>query len=87
VSNVAASLLSQRGDRVQVLHLVNHNYNQGIIPQGEFSVEIDLASRPRRITMVSPDFAGKRTPAHTFRNGKLTVRVDGIRYYDAIVIE
>jgi hypothetical protein len=37
--------------------------------------------------MVSPDFAGKRTPAHTFRNGKLTVRVDGLRYYDAVVIE
>ena len=86
-SNVAANLLSQRGGRVQVLHLVNHNYNQGIIPQGAFTVEVDLASRPRRITLVSPDFAGTRTPAHSFRNGVLTVWVDGIRYYDAIVIE
>jgi hypothetical protein len=85
--NVAASLLSQHGGRVQVLHLVNHNYNHGITPLGQFSVEIELAVRPKRITMVSPDFAGKRTPAHTFRNGKLTVRVDGLRYYDAVVIE
>jgi hypothetical protein len=50
-------------------------------------VELELAVRPRRITMVSPDFAGSRTPAHTFRDGKLAVRVDGLRYYDAIVIE
>jgi len=41
----------------------------------------------KQITMVSPDFAGRRTPAHTFRNGKLIVKVDGIRYYNAIVIE
>jgi hypothetical protein len=34
-----ASLLSQRGGRVQVLQLVNHNNSQGIISQGELSVE------------------------------------------------
>lgn len=86
-SNVAASLLSQRGGRLLTLHLINHNYNRAITPQGEFSVTVDLPSRPRRVTMVSPDFEGTKRPVHTFGDGKLTVKVDGIRYYDVIVIE
>jgi hypothetical protein len=86
-SNVAASLMAQRGGRVQVLHLVNHNYAQEIRPVGGFSVEVDLPAPPRRVTMVSPDFASTKNLAHVYRDGKLVVKVDGLRYYDVIVIE
>jgi hypothetical protein len=66
-SNVAASLRSQRGGRVQILHLVNHNYNQrNHSPRRISGMEVDVASMPRRITTVSRDFAGRRTPAHIF---------------------
>jgi hypothetical protein len=86
-SNIAASLLTQGEGRLQTLHLINHNYDRAIIPQGEFTVEVDLPSCPDRVTMVSPDFAGTKRPAYTFRDGTLTVTVDGLRYYDVIVIE
>jgi hypothetical protein len=86
-SDVAANLLSQRGGRRLTLHLVNHDYAQGIRPQGPFEVEIALATRPRRVTMVSPDFAGTRPVAHAWRDGALRLRVDGLRYYDVVEIE
>jgi hypothetical protein len=84
--NVSASLLVQRGSGARTLHLVNHNYNQGITAQTGFSVEADLASCPRRVTMVSPDFAGSKVVASTCRHGRLRVTVDRLDYYDVIVL-
>ncbi len=86
-SDVAASLMSPRGGRRQVLHLVNHHYNQEILPQGPFTVEVALSAPPRRVELVSPDFDGTRRPRHVYRDGKLVVQLDGIRYYDVLVIE
>jgi hypothetical protein len=86
-SNVSASLLVQRGSRARTLHLVNHNYNQGIAPQTRFRVDVDLASCPRRVTMVSPDFAGSKAVASSCSHGKLRVTVDRLDYYDVLVVE
>jgi hypothetical protein len=46
-----------------------------------------LTRRPSRVTMVSPDFAGARKVQFTYRDGRLTARIDGIRYDDVVVIE
>lgn len=86
VSNVSASLLVQRGSGARTLHLVNHNYNQGIVPQTGLSVEVDLPSCPRRVAMISPDFAGSKVPASSCRHGKLKVTVDRLDYYDVLVL-
>jgi hypothetical protein len=85
-SNVSASLLVQRGSGTRTLHLVNHNYDQGIAAQTRFSVAADLASCPRRVTMVSPDFAGSKVVAFSCRHGRLRVRVDRLDYYDVLVL-
>jgi hypothetical protein len=87
VGNVSASLLVQRRGGARALHLVNHNYDQGITPQTGFSVEIDLASCPRQVTMVSPDFAGSKVAASTCSQGKLRVTVDQLDYYDVLVLK
>jgi hypothetical protein len=84
--NVSASLLAQRGG-ARALHLVNHNYSQGIIPQTGFSVAADLASCPRRVTVVSPDFTGSKPAAFTCGHGRLTVTVDRLDYYDVLVLK
>jgi hypothetical protein len=87
-ANVAASLLSARGGgSARALHLVNHNYAQAIVPQTGFRVEVDLASCPRRVTMVSPDFAGSKLPASTCQGGRLAVTVDRLDAYDVLVFE
>jgi hypothetical protein len=85
-ANVSASLLEQRGSGARTLHLVNHNYNQGVMPQTGFDVEVDLPSCPRRVTMISPDFAGSKAPASSCRHGKLSVAVDRLDYYDVLVL-
>jgi hypothetical protein len=86
-SNVSASLLVQRGSGARTLHLVNHNYSQGIIPQTGVNVEVDLPYCPRRVAMISPDFAGSRVPASSCRHGKLTVTVDRLDYYNVLVLK
>jgi hypothetical protein len=86
-ANVSASLLVQRGTGRRSIHLVNHDYDQGIVPQTQFTVEADLASCPRRVTMVSPDFAGSKSPAFSCRQGKLKVTVDRLDYYDVLALQ
>jgi hypothetical protein len=83
---VAASLLLPGGGHGRTLHLVNHNYDRGVIAQRNFSVQVDLPHCPRRITMISPDFSGSRTPASSCRHGALTVTVDRLDYYNVLVL-
>lgn len=85
--NITANLMSQRDGRVKILHLVNHNYKRRILPQAEFNVTVSLESKPNSISMVSPDFAGEKTPSYRFEKGTLTVNVGEIRYYNIIAIE
>jgi hypothetical protein len=86
-SNVSASLLVQHGSGARTLHLINHNYNQGITAQTGFSVQVDLASCPRRVTMVSPDFAGSKVASSSCSRGRLRVTVDRLDYYDVLVFD
>jgi hypothetical protein len=84
--SVAASLLVQRGSGARTLHLVNHNYSRGIVPQTAFAVGVDLPSCPRRVSLVSPDFAGSKAPAFSCRHGHLSVSVDRLDAYDVLVL-
>jgi hypothetical protein len=84
--NVAASLLTQSRTGARTVHLVNHNYDQGITPQTDFRVSVDVRGCPARVTMVSPDFPGSKSPAFSCRRGKLTVTVDRLDYYDVLVL-
>jgi hypothetical protein len=84
--DVSASLLAQRAGGARTLHLVNHNYDRGMVPQTGFRVEARLPSCPRRVAMVSPDFAGVQAPPVTCRDGTLTVTVDRLDYYNVLVL-
>jgi hypothetical protein len=84
--NVAASLLVQSGTGARTLHLVNHNYDRGVVPQAGLLVEADLRSCPRRVAMVSPDFTGAKSPAFSCRQGRLKVTVDRLDYYNVLVL-
>jgi hypothetical protein len=86
VGNVSASLLIRRHGGARTLHLVNHAYNQGIIPRTGFTVAVDLGSCPRRVSVVSPDFTGSKAAPFTCDHGKLTVTVDRLDYYDVLLI-
>lgn len=87
VGDVSASLLVQGGTGARTLHLVNHNYDQGIQPQTGFSVQVDVDSCPAGVTMVSPDFAGSKPVASSCGQGTLTLAVDRLDYYNVLVLE
>ncbi|MEV0614763.1 hypothetical protein AB0I81_15645 [Nonomuraea sp. NPDC050404] len=81
---VTASLLAQRGTGKLSLHLINHTYDQGIEPQSGFTVEADLASCPHRVSLLSPDFPGPKSPPFSCRHGKLKLTVDRLDHYTII---
>ena len=85
-SNVAASLLIQRGSGARTMHLINHNYDRGIIPQTSFTVEIQLPNCVRRPFEVSPDIRGARALTSTCHDGRLSMTVDRLDYYNVIVL-
>jgi hypothetical protein len=81
---VAAGLLVQRGTRARTIHLVNHNYDGAVIAQSGVPVSVDLPVCPRRISLVSPDFAGTKAPAWSCHDGHLRVSVDRLEYYNVL---
>jgi hypothetical protein len=83
---VTASVLVQRDTGKQTVHLVNHNYDQGIAPQTDIGVKVEVARCPRTVELVSPDFAGSQVPVSSCSDGTLTVTVDRLDYYDVLVL-
>lgn len=86
VGNVSAGLLVQSRTGARTVHLVNHNYDRGVTPQTDFTVRVDVRTCPARVSMVSPDFPGSRSPAFSCRHGRLAVTVDRLDYYDVLVL-
>jgi hypothetical protein len=84
--SVAASLLVQRGTGARSLHLVNHNYVGGIIPQTAVRVTANLSSCPSKVTLVSPDLPGAAAPAWSCTDGRFTATVDSLTYYDVLAL-
>jgi hypothetical protein len=85
--NISYNLMKQDKNKRLVLHLINHNYKQGIIPQSGISAEITLIEKPGKVYMVSPDFEGKKDVDNSYGNGNLKLDIGTLDYYDAIVIE
>ncbi|GIE95377.1 hypothetical protein Ari01nite_28420 [Paractinoplanes rishiriensis] len=85
-SDIAASVLVQRGTGRRTVHLVNHRYQQGIVPQRDVTVAVDLPSCPRRITLYSPDLSKPVSPASTCEKGRLIVTVDRLDYYGVLAV-
>jgi hypothetical protein len=84
--NVSAGLLVQRGTGARTVHLVNHDYDQGITPRTDLGVSVAVRTCPARVTMVSPDFPGSKSPPFSCHHGRLTATVDRLDYYDVLVL-
>ncbi len=87
VGKTGISYNLMQNEKRLVLHLVNHNYGSGIIPQNNMNVKIDTDHAPSKVFMVSPDFSGEKGLAFNYSGGKLSITVDSIKYYDVIVID
>ena len=81
---VSASLTEGQGGKV--LHLVNHNYASGLKPQANFGVSLPLSAPPKSVKLHSPD-GSSRSLVFQYADGKLSLQVDQLVSYDAIVID
>lgn len=68
------------------LHLVNHDYQGGLVAHQGFTATIPLAAAPAQVTLRTPDQAGARALAFTWSAGALTVTVDRLESYDLVEV-
>lgn len=69
------------------LHLVNHNYSDGLKTKSDFSVSFNVATAPARAVLYTPDADGSREVPLSLSGSRVTVKVDKLVSYDCIVIE
>jgi len=85
-TGVAAHLVTFDGGR-SVIHLVNHQYAAGFVPQHGLSVSIPLAQAPTSVTLASPDFAADQPATFSYETGTLSVDVGTIVSSVVVIIE
>lgn len=87
LGNISYNLMEQPSLNRHVLHLINHNYNKDILPQGNFQVTVTMDTEPAQVYRVSPDFKGKKALQYTYKDSILTLTIDSLKYYDIIALE
>jgi hypothetical protein len=85
--NISFNLMKQEKYNRVNLHVINHDYKDGIIPQKALDFVIALEVSPKNVYMISPDFAGKKSVDFKYSGGKLVLKAVPIQYYDLIAIE
>jgi len=86
VDNIATSVMAQPEKQRLLVHLNNHNYVNQIVPQHDLTVTVPLDSTPAQVSVVSPDFVGRKRVPFTFDNGVLTLKIEALEFYDVIEI-
>lgn len=84
---ITATMLDQASENRFLVHLINHNYNLGIQPQKDLSVNFPMSAKPNAVTLISPDLAADQTLTYTYSNGQVTVSVPSLTYYDLLIVE
>jgi hypothetical protein len=79
--------LAQLPDGRTVVHLVNHDYAAGVVPQQALTVTWPASSAPASVTLVSPDLPSDQPATFTYAGGQVTVNVATLEAYLAIVAQ
>ncbi len=70
----------------RLVHLVNHQYNAGFIPQSNVTLTIDAAAAPSSVTLASPDLTQDEPVPYSWAAGKLTVTLPRLVAYDIVAV-
>jgi hypothetical protein len=73
--------------RKYCLHLVNHNYSDGLITKTNFTVSFPVKGTPKKATLFTPDSTGTRDLPITVTGGIVKIQVDELVSYDMIVVK
>lgn len=83
----ATTVLNALPDGRTVLHIINHAYSAGVIPQQNVTAAFPVAAAPTTVTLVSPDFTADQPAQFTYANGTVTVSVGELDAYVAVVVQ
>jgi hypothetical protein len=86
-ANVSFNLMAKTDGSKMMLHCINHNYQQELVPVRNFSVSVGLERSPSLVRVVSPDKAANEEIPFTYNDGKITLQIGELAAYNIIVIE
>lgn len=70
----------------RLVHLVNHEYAGGILPQSNVSVSIASSAAPAGVTLASPDAAGDAVLPFSYAGGVVSVTVPSLAAYTIVIV-
>ena len=77
----------QTGPSRRIIHVVNHEYAGGLLPQANVTVTVPLPSAPITITLASPDLANDvAVDQFYYAAGELTVTLPSLVAYDVLIV-
>jgi hypothetical protein len=85
VPGVSTRLVTLADGR-RVLHLANHNYQQGFAPQ-TLTASIPSATMPTSVTLASPDLTQDAAATFSYASGTVTVNIDSLSASMLVVVE
>jgi hypothetical protein len=77
----------QAAPRRILVHLINHDYDQGFKPRTKVRVTLPLPARPRSVMEASPDLPADQPLAYDYSGGKLSVTLPRLTAYSVIVVD
>lgn len=84
--NISSSITQQESQKRMLVHLNNHNYQQKMLPVKDLQIGVPLSHEPLSVTMVSPDFNGRKILPFQYTNGVVNLQVDELQFYNIIEI-
>ena len=74
-------------DGRSVLHLINHNYAAGFVPQTGLMVTVPRGQAPTSVTLASPDLPADAGVPFTSSGGTVSVSIDTLRSSMIVVVD
>jgi len=85
-SGISVSTSWQPSTRRLLVHLVNHNYRDSILPQQQLLLSLPMAAAPLSASALTPDSGGSRSVQTSWSSGRLTATLDRLDSYVVIVL-
>jgi hypothetical protein len=90
VSGLPASAAIQVTDQAsparRLVHIVNHEYDQGFIEQRNLALVISSDRAPLHVTLASPDLAADQDLDFKFANGQVTLTLSSLLASDTLIL-
>ena len=87
LASAMVAVADQESPRRRVVHVVNHEYTAGLVPQENVTITVPLPAEPVTVTIASPDSPAD-VPADQYRYaaGQLTVTLPSLIAYDMVIV-